>query len=139
MTDFLLDTNHASCLLAGEQRLVAPVRSREGTGDRFGISITVLGELFSGAYASQRMQENLAALRHFLGASLLRDFERMAAEEFGKIQAEQRQKGRPVPPTDAQIAAVARLRGLTILTDDRHFDSIDGIVVQSWIREPGES
>lgn len=56
-----------------------------------------------------------------------------AAEEYGKIQAEQKAKGRPVPPPDAQIAAVARKNNLTILTADKHFDYIDGIMVENWL------
>ncbi len=45
MADYLLDTNHASSLMAGEEPLVGRVRQAEGSGDRFALSITVLGEL----------------------------------------------------------------------------------------------
>jgi predicted nucleic acid-binding protein len=42
-------------------------------------------------------------------------------------------KGRPVPPTDTQIAAVARLYHLTILTADHHFQYIDNLTVENWL------
>ncbi len=45
ISDYLLDTNHASSLMAGEEPLVGRVRQAEGSGDRFALSITVLGEL----------------------------------------------------------------------------------------------
>jgi predicted nucleic acid-binding protein len=50
------------------------------------------------------------------------------------IQAEQKAKGKPIPPTDAQIAAVARTRRLIVLTNDAHFRFIDGLTVESWLR-----
>jgi predicted nucleic acid-binding protein len=65
----------------------------------------------------------------------LYSFDRESAEAFGSIQAE-KTKGRPIPPLDAQIAAVARQQGLTVLTADRHFvDYIDGLDVENWLAD----
>lgn len=63
---------------------------------------------------------------------MLWPFDALTAEEFGRIQAEQKAKGRPIPPLDAQIAAVARVNNLVILTDDRHLTFVDGIIVENW-------
>jgi len=41
------------------------IPTARGTGDMFGISITVLGELYYAVYASQRKKENLAHLKAF--------------------------------------------------------------------------
>jgi len=60
-------------------------------------------------------------------------FDAAAFEEFGRIRAEQKAKGRPIPPTDAQIAAVARLRGLTVLTADQHFREVSSLAVENWL------
>ena len=54
MTDFLLDTNHVSRFLADDPTLEGRLQASQGTGNRFGISMTVLGELDYAAYASQR-------------------------------------------------------------------------------------
>jgi len=75
-------------------------------GHRFGISVTVLGELYFAVYASQQRAHNLQTLRDFLSDTILWSFDKAAAEEFGRIQAEQKAKGCPIPPLDAQIAAV---------------------------------
>ena len=64
---------------------------------------------------------------------ILWPFDERAAEEFGRIQAEQKAKGRPIPPLDAQIAAVARVHGLVLLTADHHFTFVDGIAVENWL------
>jgi len=132
MTDYLLDTNHASWLMAQQAPIVARLRQAQTAGDRFGISVTVLGELYYAVYASQRRAENLRRLQSLAGALLLWPFDALTAQEFGRIQAEQKAKGRPIPPLDAQIAAVARVNDLVILTDDRHFAFVDGIAIDNW-------
>jgi len=132
MTNYLLDTNHAGWLMAQQDSLIARLRQAQAAGDRFGISVTVLGELYYAVYASQRHTENLRRLQLLAGALLLWPFDALTAEEFGRIQAEQKAKGRPIPPLDAQIAAVARVNNLVILTDDRHLTFVDGIIVENW-------
>jgi tRNA(fMet)-specific endonuclease VapC len=94
----------------------------------------VLGELYYGAHASKRVEENLAKLAEFVDALVLFDFDAQAAKKFGAIKAEQRAKGKPIPTADAQIAAVARLHKLTVLTDDVHFAEIDRVGVENWLR-----
>lgn len=130
MADFLLDTNHASKLMAQEDRITS--RIRQAASERFGISITVLGELYYAVYASQQREQNARCLQALVDALLLWPFDEEAAREFGRIRAEQKAAGNPIPPLDAQIAAVARTRGLTVLTSDRHFRFVSGIAVQDW-------
>ena len=132
MTNYLLDTNHASWLMAQREPIVTRMRQAQANGARFGVSVTVLGELYYVVYASQRSDENLRRLQALAGALLLWPFDALTAQEFGRIQAEQKAKGRPIPPLDAQIAAVARVNDLVILTDDRHFTFVDGIAVDNW-------
>lgn len=93
----------------------------------------MLGELYYAIYASQRREENLERLGDLLEALILWPFDQLAAEEFGRIQAEQKAKGRPIPPLDAQIAAVARVHDLVLLTADHHFELVDGLVVENWL------
>jgi tRNA(fMet)-specific endonuclease VapC len=68
-----------------------------------------------------------------LNALTIYEFNQSAAEEFGKIQAAQKAIGRPVPPLDAQIAAVASQQSLTILTADKHFSFIETVNVENWL------
>ena len=133
MTDYLVDTNHASKILEGEKKLKDRLQKTRDTGDTFGISITVLGELYYAVYASQRKQENLACLKAFLDSVILWEYDRPAAEEFGRIQAEQKAKGKPIPSSDAQIAAVARLHNLKILSNDRHFTFVSNLAIENWL------
>ena len=133
MPDYLLDTNHVTHLLGGAENLRQRVEASAVTGQKFGVAMTVVGELFYAAYASQRRDDNLRALRAFMDDIVVWPYDELAAEEFGRIQAEQKAKGRPVPPLDAQIAAVARLHSLILLTADHHFQFIGNLTVENWL------
>ena len=133
MAEYLLDTNHASRLMAREEPVTSRLQEARAAGHRLGLSMPVLGELYYAVYASRRREENLQRLHDLLNALTLWPFDQLAAAEFGRIQAEQKAKGRPIPPLDAQIAAVARIHGLVLLTADRHFQFVDGVVVENWL------
>ena len=133
MADYLLDTNHASGLMSGAEPLASRVQQAQAAGDRFGLSITVLGELYFAVFASRRQEENLRRLQVLVASLALWPFDESAAELFGCIRAEQRAIGRPIPPLDVQIAAVARAHELVLLTADHHFQFVAGLTVENWL------
>lgn len=133
MANYLLDTNHASKIMANDQQLALRVVAARTTEAHFYISITVLAELYFAIYASRNQEENLRRLNDLLRWVLIWPFDEVAAVEFGKIQAELRAKGRPIRPMDAQIAAVARVRRAILLTADRHFQFVDELTVENWL------
>ncbi len=135
MIDYLLDTNHVSCLMGNDPRIVQKLRQSAETGDTFGISMTVLGELYCAVYASQHHQQNLYRLQQMLNTLLIYPYDHSSAEIFGQIQAEQKEKGRPIPPLDAQIGAVARRYNLVVLTADKHFSYIGALKVENWLAQ----
>ena len=134
MTSYLLDTNHAIKMMAGEEPISSQLARQSQEGDWFYISMTVLAELFFAAYASSRREHNLSRINYLLERVILLDFDSRAAEEYGRVRAELKTKGRPIPGTDAQIAAVARLHDLTVLTADRHFRFVDRLATANWLR-----
>ncbi len=133
MPAYLTDTNHASRLMDGAEPILSRVRRSIARGDTISLSITVVGELYYAVHASQRVDNNLMRLQALRALAPTLPFDEAAAEEYGRIQAEQKAKGRPIPSTDAQIAAVARLHGLTVLTADRHFSFISRLAVTNWL------
>jgi tRNA(fMet)-specific endonuclease VapC len=133
MTAYLIDTNHATAIMGGSPELNEILVQRKDSGDTFAISVTILSELYFAAYASTRQESNLANIRRLLTHIPVLPFDTESAEEYGRIRAEQRKKGRPIPGTDAQIAAVARLHGLTVLSADRHFTYVDALSVENWL------
>ncbi len=133
MTSYLLDTNHAAKIMASEEQIQNLIVRQAQKGDLFFTCVIVLGELYFAAHASSRRAFNLRNIENLLAHIPMLDFDRAAAEEYGRIKAELKAKGRPIPGTDAQIAAIARLHGLTILSADRHFRFVDGLTVENWL------
>lgn len=98
------------------------------------IPTIVQAELYKGAYCSQKVKQNLEILDLFRDLLDIVDFDREAALEFGKIQAELRRKGRPTGEIDALIAAVARSRQDILVTHNtRHFINIDDLQLEDWL------
>lgn len=135
MVKYLIDTNHVSKILTGDEEFTRKLKKVKGSGNIFGISTTVLGELYFAAYASRNKEENLTHLESFLESVVLWNYDRLAAKQFGKIQAKQKEKGKPIPPIDVQIAAVAIQNDLTVLTNDRHFSFIGELRTENWFKE----
>lgn len=98
------------------------------------ISTIVEAELYKGAYCSQKVEQNLTTLTLFTDLLEIIDFDRGAALEFGKIQAELRRIGRPTGDLDALIAAVARSRQDILVTNNtRHFTNISNLQLEDWM------
>ena len=74
-----------------------------------------------------------AILREDLDGRIL-PFGGAAARECADIAAARRSAGRPIAPTDCQIAAIARSRDLAVVTRNvRDFDDTGIKVVDPWV------
>jgi predicted nucleic acid-binding protein len=71
MADYLLDTNHASWFMADEFPLLKLAQQSRSSSSRFGISVTVLVELYYAVYASHYRDQNLKRLQRLLDSFLL--------------------------------------------------------------------
>ena len=73
-----------------------------------------------------------AILREDLEGRIL-PFDSDAAREYAEIASSRRAAGRTVAPTDCQIAAIARSRGMAVATRNvRDFEGIEVEVVDPW-------
>lgn len=63
------------------------------------------------------------------------DIERNDAEQAATLQIILRQRGRQLQTVDALIAVVALRYGLTLLTTDRDFLAVTGLVQENWLVE----
>lgn len=84
-------------------------------------------------FNSIRVQSNERDLRRFLRNFSCLEFDGVTAEEFGRIKAELRRIGRPIPDIDIQIAAIARINNLVLLSADKHFSFVSGLTVENWL------
>ena len=128
---YLLDTNICVALL--KQSPLA-VRQFNIKASQCYLSTIVIAELYKGAYYSQRIQQNLNTIEQFISLMLIVEFDRSAAEEFGKIQGELKRIGKPTGELDAIIGAVARSCQDILVTDNtRHFINIPSLQLENWL------
>lgn len=128
---YLLDTNICIALIKSNPTVV-PIFMAKVV--QCYIPTLVLGELYKGVYCSQKVEKNLLNLNDFLSLVAIVEFDRAAALEFGLIQSELRRKGMPTGEIDALIAAVARSRKDTLVTNNmRHFKNIEGLKLENWL------
>jgi len=93
----------------------------------------VKAELYYGAMKSSRMKENLGLLDNLFVNFKSLPFDDEAAEKFGEIRATLARLGTPIGPYDLQIAAVAIVNGLTLVSHNmREFLRVPGLQLVDW-------
>jgi len=128
---YLLDTNICIALMNENRKAVSTFTRRFS---QCYLSTIVISELYKGIYCSQQMQKNLDILARLTELLPIEPFGLDAAREFGIIQAELKQIGRPTGAVDALIAAVARSRQDIVVTDNiRDFENIPNLQLENWL------
>ncbi len=126
MTTILLDTNAYSQLKRGQAGVATIMRK----ATRVLLSAVVAGELLYGFRRGTRFERNWRDLESFLEnpfvAFLPVTLE--TADRFSRIASGLRAKGTPIPTNDIWIAAHAMEAGATLVSEDRHFEQVDGLV-----------
>ena len=93
----------------------------------------VKSELYYGAFRSARQEENLALLERLFPTFTSLPFDSSAARTCGQIRAVLAAAGTPIGPYDLQIAAVALIHGLTVVTHNiAEFDRVPKLKTQDW-------
>jgi tRNA(fMet)-specific endonuclease VapC len=93
-------------------------------------SPVVVGELMFGFRNGTRFKENMDDLNRFLDheAVDLLPIGKITSDRYSRIAVKLKQKGAPIPTNDIWIAAQAMEQGAELITSDRHFDKISGLV-----------
>lgn len=131
MTRYLLDTNHAGAILRNNQPFLKRLATL--TGAELGLCMPSIGELWFMVHNSVQVAANRLRLEALLRQFRIYSFDHPAADDFGLLRADLRRRGTPIPPIDVQIAAIARVGGLTLLTADKHFAQIPGLSIENWL------
>ena len=122
----LLDTNAYVALKRNHEHVAGIVRE----SSELVFSVVVIGELLFGFRNGTRLERNTRELDELLSNDRVRVLPatRTTADRFGRIAASLRKAGTPIPTNDIWIAAHAFESGAELVTFDRHFESVQGLV-----------
>jgi len=126
MKKILIDTNIYSEFKRNNKEIVEKLRSV----DYIGISTTVLGEIYSGFKLGTKTKQNFKELESFLDSPRVYflSLDDTTADFYSDIFKQLKTKGKPIPTNDIWIAATAMQHGLSLLTLDKHFEKIAGLL-----------
>ena len=119
----ILDTNALSAWADGDAAIVGPLR----VADRLVVPSVVLGEYYFGIRQSRHRSRYQEWLARYLPLTEIAAVNAATADAYADIRLELKRLGAPIPSNDAWIAALARQHGLSVLSNDRHFDVVSGV------------
>jgi len=129
---YLVDTN-ILIYLCNSKSITLERRFTNKSAELFFVSSITVGELIYGVKKSQRQEDNLRAILKILSPFTILDFNSKDGWEYGTIRAELESVGRIIGGNDLLIAAQARSRGLTVITNNlREFNRVEGLNVEDW-------
>ena len=129
MNEFLIDTNVYSFAMRAEPAVVSLLRR----ASRIAMSSISIGELLSGFKGGIRERKNRDELAEFLDSPRVEicAVSEDTAEFYAEILNGLRRAGTPIPTNDIWIAAQAMEHGLRLVSTDRHFASVPGLLLLS--------
>ena len=129
---YIVDTN-ILIYLCNSKSAKLEKKFKKRDPDHFGVSSITIGELIYGVNKSQRKEKNLEAILKILSPFKVIDFNSLDGWEYGDIRAELEQKGHIIGGNDMLIAAQARKRNLTVITNNmREFKWVPKLKVVDW-------
>jgi len=127
----VLDTNAYAALSCGDERVLDALAA----ADRVYVPVFVFGELLYGFKLGSKELANRRLLEAFVRKPSVRalDTSSETAEAFAALKSGLRKKGTPIPDNDLWIAAQCLETGSTLISFDRHFESVAGL--RLWLYE----
>jgi len=128
-----LETDFLIALIRKDKDALKMLRQLVEKGENITTTPINASELFKGAYLSEKVDENLRAVRGILSRSELLEFNIAASEYYGKIYSELKERGELIGDMDILIASVAFASNEKLITKNiGHYNRIIGLEVESW-------
>ena len=132
MPRYMLDTDTCSYIMKRSQPLVLK-RLQAVDVEDVCMSVITKAELLYGVEVSPRRAQDAAALAAFMPYVEAIDFSDDAALHYAEIRANLKRRGALIGANDLLIAAHARARGLTLVTNNTaEFERVDNLVIENW-------
>ena len=127
----LLDTDVCVELLRGNKNVLKRI---EKCNDDIGISFITVGELFYGVYKSKYIENNLLLLEEFILSVTIIESNYQIMKEFGIIKSKLYKQKTIITDADIIIAATCIVTCEKLITGNiRHYNRIDGLIIEDWI------
>lgn len=133
MTNYLLDTNHASPLVTLDHPLRRQWFAAVDSGHTFALAAVALVELFYGFGILPRAAQNQQEWARLRPAFRIYAVDEDDALKAAELQIYLRRRGWQLKTIDALLAVIAERNDLTLLTTDRDFDAIPELQHENWL------
>ena len=131
---YLLDTNIWIFYLKNSSSLVG-TRLRSTSASDIAVCSVVRAELLHGARKYEKRAERVARVELTLSPFISLPFDDAAARHYATIRDDLESRGVAIGPNDLMIAAIAVAHELTLVSNNREFNRVDGIPVEDWTIE----
>lgn len=136
MHRFMLDTDTCSYIMKRSNPVLLQRLQSVPVTDVC-MSVITKAELLYGVEVSPRRTQEATALQAFLPYVEVLDFEDGAALHYAEIRADLKTRGALIGANDLFIAAHARARGLTLVTNNTAgFSRVKGLTIENWTLAP---
>lgn len=125
MNGNLMDTNVIVRVLNGDRELINELSKISSLCT----CTVVLGELMYGAAKSAHVVQNKQNAKSFCSRYPLLGVSNIVAEFYGVIKKDLLSHGNVMPENDMWIAATALANDMTVITQDKHFEHIQNLMV----------
>lgn len=125
--DYILDSNIVINVFRGDAETIKIVSQL----NKVYVPVIVIGELYYGANKSRQTNKKILEIEQLKQRVELLEVNELTSRYYGEIKDQLRQKGKPIPENDIWIAAIVKEKGLPLLTNDKHFQEVDGITISS--------
>lgn len=128
---YLLDTN--TCIAAIRQQRPVLTRITQKAPEEMAVAVMTVAELWFGALKGTDPARGRAVADAFLAPFEAIPFDKPAADAYAAARHYLESRGTPIGERDLIIAATARARGLTVVTNNTsEFKRVPGLTVEDW-------
>src|SRR4051795_11973245 len=125
---YLIDTDWLSPYLKGRSEAVALLSSLRQ--EDIYLSLISYGEIYEGIYSDRDPKAKEQGFLLLLRRMPVLPLTRTIMKRFAALRGELRRQGMLIPDADLLIAAIALVRGLTLVTRNlRHFQRVPDLVI----------
>jgi len=130
---YLLDTNICIYIAKHNPPAVRERFSQHAAGE-LAMSAITYGELRYGAQKSRAASKAVQIIENLASVIAIAEVDASVGEHYGQIRAELEKQGRIIGNNDLWIAAHARAKGWTVVTNnEREFRRVSALEVENWL------